>query len=95
MLAVNNLIVEAIDVVVLRRLFRVIILDSCIGSVSTPFAFSVLYLIALDGISNTDNLAHIGTFDVIAAAHNHDLSATILDSSLQSLTEFRRIGYIV
>ena len=95
MLAVNDLIAEAVDVVVLRRLFRVIILDGSIGSISgsisNPFALIVLHLITFDGISDTDNLAHIGTFDVIAAAHDHDLSAAFLDGILHSLTEFRRI----
>ena len=83
MLAVNDLIVEAIDIVVLRRLFRVIILDSCFRCISNPFVFIILHLIAFDGISDTDNLAHIGAFDVIAAAHDHDLSATLRNGILQ------------
>ena len=88
MLAVNNLIAEAVDVVVLRRLFRVIIRDSCFRRcISNPFVCIVLYLITFDGISDTDNLAHIGTFDVIAAAHDHDLSAAFLDGILHKLSQ--------
>ena len=63
--AVSQGILEAIDIVVLRRG------AFCIGAVC-----------ARDGVADTDNLAHIGAFDVIAAAHDHDLSTTLRNSSL-------------
>ena len=44
-----------------------------------------------DFVADTGNLGHVGFIHNVAAAHDHDLSAAIFDSSLQSLTEFRRI----
>ena len=43
-------------------------------------------------VAHADDLGHIGFVNGVAAAHDHDLSAAILDSVLHSLAECLRIG---
>ena len=54
-------------------------------------AFCIGAVCALDGVANAGNLGHVSFVNRVAAAHDHDLSAAILDSILHSLAEFRRI----
>ena len=69
----NDVVIFAVSQFVLEAIDEVVLRRRafCIGAVC-----------ARDGVADTDNLAHIGAFDVIAAAHDHDLSTTLRNSSL-------------
>ena len=80
----DNIVMFAVSQFVLEAIDEVVLRRRafCIGAVC-----------ARDGVTYASDLSHIGFVNRVAAAHDHDLSAAILDSSLHSLTEFFRIGY--
>ncbi len=69
----NDIVMFAVSQFVLESIDEVVLRRRafCIGAVC-----------ARDGVANADDLAHIGTFDVIAAAHDHDLGTTLRNSRL-------------
>ena len=84
-LAIDQRRIEAIYIVQLRRLVRIIVLACSIRFVSNPLTFIILYLIALDCIANAGDLGHIGLVNSVAAAHDHDLAAAVGNSFLRIL----------
>ena len=78
-LAIDQLRVEAIDIVELRR---GIVIKSCIP-IRRPGAIIIFLLIPFDRIANTYDLGHVGIVHDVTATKGHNLSATGRNGSLQ------------